>query len=552
MFKKSYIGLLIGLLAITACSRMYDNIEQYAGELVYPGKFDTIAARIGYERVELDLVKAGRIPSSQMNMGKSKKTIVEYDDKKIVIDSLVSWVNVTELTQSKLYRIKVYTLDEFDNKSVPQEIAVIPYTKQDLDQLEVSAPRVLASPSNVVLDWPAGLSSILLDYYGMNFSYKDKDGAARDGVRAQKPRIFMGNLAPGSTAQASLHYKIVPKVNNAPILDTLILDRTVQINTPTATTVFKPAELDILKANGVTEFTANGTASTQKLTFPANTGSLQDLFYFPGVKEIDLTGGTLFQMTTTTYNANSVKDTVGGGDMVYFARRVGDMPEANASFLVDLLELGQVTKVKYIPNSLGIDALLQPYVDKGVVELATMPDEPLIPFDRFFVDGRIQTNNFNTESKALSSGYPAGTDLQNVFQASIKAKDASVVMMLPKEYEFNVREYPYIRFSIYCPPKSSLSGSYAPYQSLWPRFMNYLWNFKTESPFGQQGWDLGKANKIPDASLQTWYEMKLDLSQALSRHNRVLVLNIGGEPSSFTAPAQPLVYYFANFRFSKN
>ncbi|WP_300597616.1 DUF4998 domain-containing protein [Niabella sp.] len=558
MSKQKYIHLLICLsvitATITACSRMYDNIDKYAGEVVYPGKFDTIVARIGYERVELDLSRAGRIPASRMNLGKAKKTIIEYDDVKIIKDSVVSWVNVTNLKQSKLYRIRVYTIDEFENKSVPQEIGVIPYTTSDLERLQVAAPRVLASPSSVALDWPSGLSSILSSYYGLSYSYKDRFGEVKTGDRKDKPRIFMTNLVQGEAAQIDIRYKVVPKVNNVPILDTVTLDQTLQINTPTPSTVFKPAEPDILKANGITDFTANGTAAVQKLTFPVHTLTLQDIFYFPNVKEIDLTGGTLFQMKTNAYNRNSVTKTIGGGNQVYFARRVGDMPEANVFFLLDMLESGQLTKVTYMPGSLGIDALLQPYVDKGIVQLVSMPDEELISFDRFFIDGVVQDAAFKMDAAAVSSGYPAGTDLQNVFKGTILAKNASIVMMIPKEYEFNVAQYRYIRFKIYAPPKAAISGNYKDYQILWPRFMNYLWAFSTESTFGQQGWDLGKTDyKLPDAALQTWYDVRLDLTQAVGRHNRVLVLNIGGETSTaFTAPAQPIVFYFANFRFSKN
>ena len=554
MNKNIFLYLLMATVLVTACGKMYDNIEQYAGEIVYPGKFDTISAKIGFERVELDLVKAGRIPSSQMNLGKSKKTVVEYEDKKIVIDSLVSWVNITGLTQSKLYRIKVYTIDEFDNQSVPQEIGVIPYTESDLSLLQMSTPRVLASPGNAVLDWPTGLSSILSNYYTLSYSYKDKDGAVKEGDRAANPRIFMANLNPGVATPITLNYKIVPKVNNAPILDTVILEEQLQINIPTASTPFKPVEEATLRTNGVTNFTANGTSSVQKLVFPVTTSSLQDVFYFPNLKEVDLTGGTMFNMATTAYNRNGIVKTIGGGPLVSFARRLGDMPAANVNFLIDLMDVGQVTKVKYLRNSMGIDALLQPYVDRGIVEIIGKPDEELIPLDRFFMDGVVQDNAWKMElTVPMTSGYPAGTDLKNVIKAIMRAKNGSFIISLPTQYEFDVKEYPYIRFSVYGPPKSAISGTYAPYQILWPRFMNYLWAFTTESPYGQQSWDLGKVNyKIPDAALQTWHEMRLDLAQSLDKHNRVFVMNIGGEPALTYAPTVDMVYYFANFRFSKN
>src|SRR5690606_16990893 len=134
MYRIIYIVVLAGTF-LSACSGMYDSLEEYSGEVVYPAKYDTIVGRIGYERVEIDLMKAGRIPSNRIKLGKAKKTVVEYDDQRIVIDSLVSWVNLTGLTQPKLYRFQVYTIDEFDNKSVPHEIALIPYTAGDIEAL---------------------------------------------------------------------------------------------------------------------------------------------------------------------------------------------------------------------------------------------------------------------------------------------------------------------------------------------------------------------------------------------------------------------------------
>lgn len=60
--------------------------------------------------------------------------------------------------------------------------------------------------------------------------------------------------------------------------------------------------------------------------------TLQDLFYFSNLDEVDLTGGDLFQMKTIFYNRNGIVATLGGGSFDPFARRVGDMPEVNASF----------------------------------------------------------------------------------------------------------------------------------------------------------------------------------------------------------------------------
>ncbi|MEN6454313.1 MAG: hypothetical protein ABFD10_08635, partial [Prolixibacteraceae bacterium] len=78
----------VAALCFASCEGQYDNIEKYAGEVIYPARFDTIFGHIGYERVEIDLMKAGRIPSSQLHLGKASKTVVEYGGEKHYIDSV--------------------------------------------------------------------------------------------------------------------------------------------------------------------------------------------------------------------------------------------------------------------------------------------------------------------------------------------------------------------------------------------------------------------------------------------------------------------------------
>jgi uncharacterized protein YhfF len=83
--------------------------------------------------------------------------------------------------------------------------------------------------------------------------------------------------------------------------------------------------------------------------------------------------------------------------------------------------------------------------------------------------------------------------------------------------------------------------------------MNYLWAFSTESSYGQQLWNtVANDYKIPDDKLEQWYDVEVDLANMIGKHNRVIVINIGGEPAgTFTVP-KPIVYYFANFRLTKD
>ncbi len=556
MKKIKFIKNLIPLLAIYgmlfSCKGMYDNIEPYAKEVVYPAKYDTIISRIGFERVELDLMKAGRIPSKNISMGKSTKTIVEYDDQQIIIDSLVSWVNVTELKQPKLYRIRVYTVDAYENKSVAQEIAVIPYTQSDIDNLVLASPRILTSPNAAVFDWTTQLSSILLDYKSLSYKYEDQNGETVTGLREENPRIFAANLKAGEPFEMELRYNVVPKVNGASILDSVEVVTPLNIVMPTSSTVFNPVEKEVLITNGITNFTADGVDSFRKLIFPVQTNTLQDLFYFPNVEELDLTGGDIFELTTLSYNRNNVVQEIGGGNYLPFIRKVSPISDANAQSMLDLLELGIIKKIKYIPNSLGIDHLLAPYVESGIVELVETPAESLIPFN-FFLDGRVQGGDgWAMELEAPAKAYPAGTDIKNPIKATMVGKNGTFVFALPKEYRFNIAEYKFLKFDVYMPEKSTYQGVYAPFQRLWPRFMNYLWAFSSESTFGQELWNTNADDyRIPDSELNKWTEVTIDLSSIEANHTRVVALNIGGEPSLTFEPETPMVYYFANFRFSK-
>lgn len=231
---KQKFFFIICILFCISCSDMFDNVREYATEeTVYPGQFDTIFYKLGYERAEIDLLKVGRIPSSQINMGKAVKTVIEYDGEKLVIDSVCSWVNLTGLKSSKLYRIKAYTIDEFENKSVPQEVALIPFTSSDVEILSVANPRVIASPWAVSLTW-TNISSVLLNYCSLTYSYTDKDGEVVKGAQEENPMIIMENLNAGEEASIDLTYRVVPKVNGEEILDTVYLSKTFYMYMPTS------------------------------------------------------------------------------------------------------------------------------------------------------------------------------------------------------------------------------------------------------------------------------------------------------------------------------
>jgi hypothetical protein len=230
--KRIFFSLII-LTLLYSCNDMFDNFKKYVPEeKVYPGMFDMIEGRVGYERVEIDLNTTGRVPAAQMHLGKADSTIIVYDGNVIAIDSVCSWVNITGLTQSRIYQFQIFTADRFGDRSVPREIQLTPYTSEDLAMLSVPVARIISSPWRVQVDWPNGVSSVLLDYYGLSFSYPDKNDVEHEVEREANAGFFVENMEYGEQV-LNIRYKIVPKVDEVPILDTLEMERPLTVNIPT-------------------------------------------------------------------------------------------------------------------------------------------------------------------------------------------------------------------------------------------------------------------------------------------------------------------------------
>jgi len=239
--KRFFLVILLPLLWMCySCNEdgMYKNINELLpeGETVYPAKFDTMLVKVGLGRVEIDLIKAGRIPASKIHLGKAVKTVIEYDDqpngKPVVIDSVCSWVNITGLSMQKLYRFYIYTEDEHGNRSVPVEATAIPYTEDDAALLAVTIPRISASPWAASIDWPRGLSSVQFDYYGLIYTYRNSDGKTVADTLSETPVIMIENMTPGETVTVDVLYKILPLVDKKQILDTMQIKRQIILTMP--------------------------------------------------------------------------------------------------------------------------------------------------------------------------------------------------------------------------------------------------------------------------------------------------------------------------------
>lgn len=240
-YKKQCLAgiILVVCMVMAACSEMFDNVKDFADkEIVYADKLDGIVrTQIGYERVEIDLMQAnlsssGRIPSSKLNMGKAKKTVIECADftepeHRRVIDSVCSWLDITGLTQSKNYQITIYTEDEFGNRSLPLKTEVKPFTVENLNALQLSTPSITESSSAARVEWLTPISSKACKIYSYVYEYIDKDGQKRtEGSEGDLPSFFVQNIEKGKEIPITMTFRIIPTLLGddgvyTPILDTL-------------------------------------------------------------------------------------------------------------------------------------------------------------------------------------------------------------------------------------------------------------------------------------------------------------------------------------------
>ena len=600
-------------LFIASCVGEYDNINKYSGEVVYPATFDTIIAKIGFERVELDLWKAGRMTASQMKLGKAVRTIVEYDGKQYPIDSICSWVNVTGLTQAKLYRIKVYTEDEFGNYSVPQSVAVIPFTSFDRDLMDFSPPRLTLKPTSFWVEWSSNtLNTVAMDFCRMTWSYKDGANQTKSGVfeKDDSPRFLAENVTPSSVVTIDVTYKVVPRLSDndgTRILDTLYIDRSIEVQVPGMNSLCSPAERAVFLGNNLGELTYANIANAKALTFPLHTTTFQDLFFCESLETLDLTGAGLQNvLPTTSFAGGGISSLVGGGAWQPFMRlyaKENDINISATSFLSDMLESGQLKKIRYIPGTMRLDEMFAPYVDSGVVELVGY-DDPVFPAEvyiepQFWANGLAQDGNWRMENAYSGDFLPRPTfsdikkfnaqseyvngklinmhleqliqsDGKNIYKSLIQGQSASFFMALPTQYMFDSRNYRYLKFKVFCGTAlEDMTGEMKVYSRPWIRFMNNLWAFGGyNNGYGQSDWSPGVAGGLSDGEIQnTWKEYTVDMNDNNwwggnrdrtdngdgDRRCKVIVFNLGGEPwNGFDYTESPeLAIYVADIRLCK-
>jgi hypothetical protein len=82
------------------------------------------------------------------------------------------------------------------------------------------------------VEWTT-LSNIQFDYYGGTFAYTNRNNVVREGELALlNPKVTMENLAEGQSVILNITLKVLPKVENIHILDTLIVNLPIEVTLP--------------------------------------------------------------------------------------------------------------------------------------------------------------------------------------------------------------------------------------------------------------------------------------------------------------------------------
>ena len=596
MKRLIYLFLAVVSIWYVSCKDQFYNIKDYSGEVIYPACFDTIVGFIGYERVEIDLLKVGRLPSSKLKLGKATKTVIEYDGKvQKVIDSVCSWVNITGLTDSKLYRFNIYTEDDFGNQSVPQEIALIPFTSIDRDLLGIASPKLSVSTQEIIAEWPNGLSSVAMRFQDLSYSYVDKDGKTH-GEDTDETWFRCKNLESGQKVQLKMDYRVIPIVDDEPILDVVTVSKLIDIEMPSGNSPLSVTEIAAIRANGLMPLTAASAESVKKIIFPMHIGTLSDLFYFPNLEELDLTGQGLENvLPTMTLAGNGVSYTFGGGNYQPYMQRIEytkifkiNPPISSTQFLLELLEKGTLKKIRYIENSLSLDEMLEPYIANGVVQFVQEEEYPQeAPLDPKLVhNGKIVTNDFDVQFTITTplNDVPKPEDLNDpsqVYKVSPIARNATIAWTLSKEYMYDFERYRYLKFKVYmvCTDESDMKngGPYANYMRIWPRIRYSMWGpDQGNNPFGNgDNWEWKPDNRdmyrVPEQHINTsWWECTMDMKQVVDKitaqdhpgpynnparghyHSRNICFSLSGEqgPSPYR-PNGDIIYYFGDVRLCK-
>ncbi|GAP72775.1 hypothetical protein SAMD00024442_42_6 [Candidatus Symbiothrix dinenymphae] len=224
---KKYFILIGVVAAMYSCDNdIYDNIKEMVDtEKVYPAGYNQVLVSqmglAGENRVEIDLNGGNR---DTIFLPRAVRTVVEYDDTIVKFTPARTWVSIEGLTLPQTYNFKIYTEDEFGNKSVPVMASGKPFTAADKGALIV-IPTVSVSTSQAAIVCNA---TNIYTFCGLSYNYTDKDNVEHSDT-IDTPSFLLSNLEIDHITQVNIAYYLRPK----DAIDTVLVADTINVKTRT-------------------------------------------------------------------------------------------------------------------------------------------------------------------------------------------------------------------------------------------------------------------------------------------------------------------------------
>lgn len=112
----TYVFIL--LFTLLSCDKMDDNYKQYLDdEQIYSPKISNLKATVGLKVAMLHWDN----PKSDI----AKKIVVDFEDGRLEFETMVDSALLEDL-DIKGYTVSVYTIDAFNNYSIPTSIQIFP------------------------------------------------------------------------------------------------------------------------------------------------------------------------------------------------------------------------------------------------------------------------------------------------------------------------------------------------------------------------------------------------------------------------------------------
>jgi hypothetical protein len=557
-------------------SIIQDDLDK--GEAIYPGKAGELTAVPGMGRVWLywQLGPDSRVEKTVISWTFNNETKTKEAPVPAGTGSRPDSTEITGLEEG-LYTFSAYTVDGQGNKSITVEsnpvnvlgsIYVASLSARGIAKTEMQTGGIFK------ITWQEPPANSLYTV----LTYKDFSESETGVTRVDT--IENPNARPGQIITQTSECSGLTR------LETFSVQTFYQtgLDVAPATGYYYPTvfEKEILESNGLTELTSAKAGDIRKLAYPLGieTWTLQDLYYFPNLTELDLTPGTTDDIPTLEYVRSytsaygnvvtTYTKTVGGGSWPYFAG--GYTADLNKNIIKDLLESGQLTKVKYTRNSYpGLDAVLEPYTDRVEWIPAALPEEGLMLTDNFLLDyvvenqdrtATVENSDDPTYVPAAIAAKRGDIKLRNVYRVGLSKTNSTVAFSLPLDVQFSLNPYGTLTADVYIQQDNNDSqdyewikgySRYSAYKTVKVTAQTELSNFSGHSPYSNPGGNTVNAT-FPEDQLGTWQRLSWNLGGLSAGHVRVISLQLGadGAPAPTDLPSgKTLTYYFANLRFVK-